>query len=1180
MNFLNRFEQEWSFQHATPISIGTYISLDVICFFIESKPSLFGLHSTHSTTRTQQPVAKKQSDTQMPSERHAIRAWHGNGAKASKEDALLRSVDQFLATRRPLGRASATANNNNKHLTTAPPAQDDTKLQEWMKVAADLQDVVEQQQRQLEAAVGLPSTTTNSTTANNDKISQLQQLVRSVRNELERAPITPPLGRPHRQQEQQQREASNSPSKKVVVASLQDEIATLRRQLHTLQYAQQKSTIQQHEQAATLAARVESHRRGAQTFREDQEHTKSALMNAEMELQRTKGEVAALRQAVREHESSCQEQQRVVRMLVAEVETAKQRAADASRQIETLTKEKCDALQLAGDATAEAGRLEVEKNQKEGQAVAAMAAAEQSQAHAAVADARAAAAEASAATERGKRGALEAEIASLQSEMLMMQTALTEARRRNRADATSFSAQIEVLQEELTASQHSGRVARREADSAQAQVDSLSQAHAAAVAAAKAAQEKLLNVEAEVEASMRRATLAEAQAAAAKDEAAHRTTEADIEAKLSYDTEVKALKEVLDSVATAAQQKDSALQVAQAEVAEAKEQLAAMRAQIDEAQRQLAETQASASKEFKEYEKQVQEAFQAVEVARQQAAMTQPVTVVFNLQEAPIIRGWQEGDPVPASLQNTLDRELKVVKAANSVATRAAVESALAAERKEHAAAVRALEEAHMAEIEAVAMTKGIANHNTTNAPKEQQLATINEEEGETTTTTTTSGSNDDNGDQGNAAVTSSSNTVSTSTPESNANTNNENSKEVEELSPAMLLFSSPLSSQKPRAWEGSATEFRRARETAEAEAAALREEVRFLRQSGVDSQLKLRTVEGELLIEKDASARQNATIAKLEKKLKRLREKLDKAREEKAVAEGEVAGLTLLLERAEEAAKSMQAELTDAHDEVEALLNARITQLSRPASVVDGEDEEEEVEEVEAQDVDGAYDGACHPPMNGRGWMADDQELSNADAAANEMGVANVMRMEHQLQLQQDFNGVESDEDAVLMMRQNSHHPSCVNTEAEAVSVEPMAMRHSWAGSSSSSHVTAAGPLAAASSMLLVQQDSAAMMPPPPPPPPRHHVERRSSPLKKLANMLRGRKRRDASGSTGGEVENTSVHHHHDDGGAVRRSLMRGPDGSVQWQPQQPVGQQMAMPVRGEGGLHAEYSEGGDMFY
>jgi len=1061
-----------------------------------------------------------------------------------------------------------------------------------MKVASELQEVVQQQQRQLDSTLRCSGTTTTASqqqALNPDKskfttsaqVSQLQNLVHSVRQELQRVSAVP------------QTLATTAPTTatndnhNAETMRLQSEVQSLRRQLQNMQQSQRGKLTVQQEEAAALSAQVEVHRRAADTARGDHEHLRSALLDAEMELQKHKEEVCVLKQKLGDQETRIQSQAKQLTATSIEIEQEKIRAVEAEHQVESLSKDKAEAIQLAGDATSEAGRLEIEGAHLQAQLQAAQQAAEQAQASAAAAEARAVAAETGVASEHCKRGSLEGEVARMQSEILSLEATITELQRRGKAETRSLSAQMEALQEELLAAQQNSRVSRREADSFKSQVENLTRAHAVAVAAAKDAREKLLGLEAEVEAAQRRATHAEAQVASSLAAAAERNDAAESEAKIRSETEVKALKEVLDRVATAAQQKDSALQFAQTEVAALRAKCAALRSSTAQAEQKLLETQASAADEFKEYDSQIKAAFEAVAAAQHAAEIAAaPVKLALAVQPVP---EWKHGDPIPSPLQRRFDAQVHEIREEHAVELATAVEEALVLEGREHAAAVKLLEEAHMANFEELKQQQQDEEQQ-----RKQQTYWASQQQQQQQFL---------NGGAGLIAE------ASVATTEGSCD---------------------PASPERAQLWQGGASEFRRAREAAEAEAAAFRDEVRYLRDRGVETQSRLRAAETELLAAQDHAARLNSTVTKLEKKAKKLKEELDEANEARDEAEEETQSLRVRVKQAEHTAATAKAELGETQEELEMMLTARITALSRPASEVDPEEEIREEESVENYYEQGnqlqeerslreVY--ATHPNSSTATTISTphDQELPQQQQQQrnyrdeeyhhhHHSDVAEMNAAWEDLDNHDPFTGVESDEDDILRQSTTSSarlmpppppqriaaarnsadsggplasqahllysgdndSAADIDSEginptqkswngAEANSIGPLG--RSFTGGSDSFAISGndaelqvsgrvdsvnqlpqgQGPLEAHSSMGPSNETHASV---PPSQPPAAAAKRRS-PLKKLASMLRGKKKnRNKSDFDEGSTHN-GVH-----GGVVKRNLIRSDDGSIQWQP------------------------------
>jgi len=1063
-----------------------------------------------------------------------------------------------------------------------------------MKVASELQEVVQQQQRQLDSTLncsGNTATASQQQAVNPDnrkfttstQVAQLQNLVQSVRQELERVsapPPPPPLATTAL--------AAANNINNAETMRLQSEVQSLRRQLQGMQQSQRGKLTVQQEEAAALSAQVEVHRRAADTARSDHDHLRSALLDAEMELQKHKEEVCILKQKLGDQETRIQSQAKQLAANSIEIEREKIRAAEAERQVESLSKDKAEAIQLAGDATSEAGRLEIEGAHQQAQLQAAQRAAEQAQASAAAAEARAVAAETGLASENCKRGSLEAEVARMQSEILSLEATITELQRRGKADVGSLGVQLEALQEELLAAQQNSRVSRREADSFKTQVDNLMHAHAVAVAAAKDAQEKLLGLEAEMEAAQRRATHAEAKVASSLAAAAERNDAAESEAKIRNETEIKALKEVLDRVATTAQQKDSALQFAQAEVAALRVECATLRSSTAAAEQKLLETQASAAHEFKQYDSQIKAAFEAV-AAAQHAAETAAAPVKLALAVQPVPE-WKHGDPIPSPLQRRFDAQVQEIKEQHAVKLAAAVEEALVLEGREHAAAVKLLEEAHMANFEALKRQQ----QDEQQQRREQDYYYASQQQQQLL--------NDGAGLAAEASV----------APTEKSN--------------------DPASPEHAQLWQGGASEFRRAREAAEAEAAAFRDEVRYLRERGVETQSRLRAAETELLAAQDHAARLNSAVTKLEKKVKKLKEELDEANEARDEAEEETQSLRVRVKQAEYTAATAKAELGETQEELEMMLTARITELSRPPSEVDPEEEIIEEESFghhlyehgnhlqEERSLREVYASYPNPSTTATRSTQQDQEQPQQHQQNYHYeeyhqhphpNVAEMNAAWEDLDNHDPFTGVESDEDDILrqsttssarlmpppppqriisatrkscdsgggplasqahllysgdnMDNQSNNDSAGIDggkkswTGAEADSIEPMS-RSFTSGSKSfaiSGNGAGAelqvsgradsvnqlsqgqGPLEAYSSMLPSDETYASVAPSQAP------VAVRQSPLKKLARILRGKKKnRNTS-----DFDEASTHNELQ-GGVVKRNLIRSADGSIQWQP------------------------------
>jgi chromosome segregation ATPase len=263
------------------------------------------------------------------------------------------------------------------------------------------------------------------------------------------------------------------------------------------------------------------------------------------------------------------------------------------------------------------------------------------------------------------------------------------------------------------------------------------------------------------------------------------------------------------------------------------------------------------------------------------------------------------------------------------------------------------------------------------------------------------------------------------------------------------------------------------------------------------ESTARLRAAESELLSAQSQAAHLNSVIDKLRKKDKQRKEELvaakaanEEGQEELMHAMQRIEDLEQRLEHAKSVAATAQADLVDAQDEVEALLTARLRDLSRAPSEVDDADYER-VQEA----CTGADDG--YNAMHG---------------AQDDVGAAPYPREDAY-----DSPGLDRGEGRYSQIARGTDANQKDYDDRLRQTAEPRQR----------SQVTAA---------------SAERMPPPPP---------RQSPLKKLASMLRGR--RDKNGGYVAEITSAGRREqvdYADRPGPVGRTLERSDDGSVRFKP------------------------------
>lgn len=590
--------------------------------------------------------------------------------------------------------SSTNAHTSKRKLTKSPPRdvnnrlfksemrrdEAESKLSEWMNVARELQDIVRQQQFQIMSHTTSRNgdrshSNEHENTPHSPHIAQLQQLVRTVRAELNKTIDNEPPSNStatsaprthHPAAPSKSTTATTTASADIDAACLQAEIQTLR---HKVLYLQQ----QQHCPSLSAFASSEEASRV-------QACTRNALMDAEMDLQKATSEIASLRQRMVEHEALHQAHAVELASSQKETEHAKERVEMAEERVKAILQEKAEAAAKIEQLTAEIGSLQSMCTQKDARVEAALQSVQHVNNQLAEAQCKATAAEASEALERSKRSAIESSMARLQSEVLSLESQLADVTRRSKSEAAAYAAQLEAFDEELAKCQQEARTARREADAAREDRATLQQAHATAVAQAKTVQERLMDAEAEREAAVRRAVHAEKDAADAVATASQRGAALDAEKMLRHETELRGMKEVLDRVAASAQAKDAALEHMKARFSEAQaaweQKREQMAEQLDAYDHRVKMVQADAAEEVQLWQA---ELVKAKEMYESRLASLMPVKLDIQVQDA------------SSFMEETAKIEEQY---------KASLVASITEEQKEHAAALHALEEAHMAALQ------------------------------------------------------------------------------------------------------------------------------------------------------------------------------------------------------------------------------------------------------------------------------------------------------------------------------------------------------------------------------------------------------------------------------------------------------------------------------------------------
>lgn len=546
-----------------------------------------------------------------------------------------------------------------------------------IQVASDLQEVVQRQQQELDtrrpksataSAGSEPAVDVNrqgDRSVPSSNIAQLKDLVKLVRAGLQTSldtKDTKGMNAPiHSTDRLRMAHTTTTASTTNNVKQLKEEIAQLRSQLQQVQ-----SSTARNEKTGGNETPVKSDASEADRLR-------AALLNAEMDVQRTNSEAKTLRLRLQEAEDMVQSLEQKLVGAQTEVQEAVRRAEQAESRAKMVEKDKEDALKLATDATEEAGRLHAACCAKDTKILAAQRLAERASTEQAAAEAKAASAEAAVAMERSNRASKETEVVRAHAEIQSLKAALEDSHKKARMDASSYAAQLDALHEQLAHAQHDARTARQELQAMAARVHSMEEAHSLSQKTIQSVQERLREKVEEAEAAIGRAEAAEKEAEELK------TLQQDVETALgtveTKDLEIAALKEVLDRVSYAAQSKDAQLQQLMG-------QRDMLTHEIEALQRQIHDVQAAAADECRKWELELCRFKRAVEQGRE-LSVGPPIKLEIKVVD--------KNEEMQKALTRLHEAEMKAV--------RDQLEQLLAEEKKEHRQAVGALEEAHMAAL-------------------------------------------------------------------------------------------------------------------------------------------------------------------------------------------------------------------------------------------------------------------------------------------------------------------------------------------------------------------------------------------------------------------------------------------------------------------------------------------------
>lgn len=461
-----------------------------------------------------------------------------------------------------------------------------------MQVAEELRDVVRQQQQQLEAVRhggDLPTASNKHGIRNRENVNsqsragtKLQQLVDEVRAELNcTRPAAAAAALKQTNNNKRSKEQSNE------AQLLRAELEGVRMQLERLQRDAQDRNAFVDDQA------VAAHRA--------HELSNKALLEAEIELQASNDAAAELRRKVQVLEEELHGK-------AARIDDLQTELATAMQQSHKVEKARCDIL-------AQVDILKSDIVEKTSLAELAKQASERATEAAEAAERRAAHAEALAAADRQRRTAAELTVAELEAGMKELQSHTASLTRKTREEVAKLSAHADTLAADLQDAQEASQQAQLEATAARDETSALRKALESANHSIELHRMQVASLQGEVGALTERAQRAEANVGSSLSEA-----------QRSHDVELKALREVLDTVSAAARQRDTQLEQVTSErdraiaakqraVAAAigpwRDRLSLVTVQLQQAEQKLAATQAAASAEFKQWEAQLKEAHKA-----------------------------------------------------------------------------------------------------------------------------------------------------------------------------------------------------------------------------------------------------------------------------------------------------------------------------------------------------------------------------------------------------------------------------------------------------------------------------------------------------------------------------------------------------------------------------------------
>lgn len=519
----------------------------------------------------------------------------------------------------------------------------ETKLSEWVKVATELQEIIQEQQNQIEnlrrrqnilqppdsTSLGddavsksvsemlmarRPTSGKSFIDGNGNRgsqVSHLKELVKSVRLELNKSDSSKAI-------EQQQRTSD--------AGRLQSEIGALRRQLASLQQCQRSDLEEKQEELLHLQRQFEE-------AQKKEEEMRYQLKKKDTENQELSADVVQLQKDLEKIQLSKGKAEHDLDLLRNNLIELQQELETQSTSIKKLKQEKDDALTIANDAAIELQKLQAQLEGSLKFQNSMKNAAERSGAEIADLESKIRSLETSLSVERTRRANAEASINDLNIQLASAQQEAKYRAKNSKKVTAEMNNRIESLEEELQKSRSAEVDARNEVEKLLLETESLRSTNRAFKGTLDEIRSKLRATIVERDDALRQAALVELNSE-------EKASELIATLKDDYEKEIKALKEVISRITASAQEKGS--------------EVIALRKQLDDMGCQLESKATEAEADSANYAA-------AIEKLKKE---WKPVDLQIHVED----------------LSNNLEKEL-------------------AAERQGHIAAVKALEEAHEDEI-------------------------------------------------------------------------------------------------------------------------------------------------------------------------------------------------------------------------------------------------------------------------------------------------------------------------------------------------------------------------------------------------------------------------------------------------------------------------------------------------